>query len=226
MRGMILAAGLGTRLRPVTETIPKPAIPFMNVPLFYYSLEHFRQAGIDSLVINTHYLPDKMRSCVEKSPWLPSSVKFTFEAQRILGSGGGIRFAKEHLEGEGNFFVANGDEVFIPERKQILRNLHDRHLSEKAIATLLVTDNALAGSTYGAVWCDSQMRVWGIGRVAPNSNLKPFHFTGYQILSDEIFRHLPAGENNIFYDVLVNRIGEGHRVMAVKENGLWLGMGK
>lgn len=185
MNGMLLAAGLGTRFRPLTETVPKPAIPFLGVPLIGFMLYEFEQVGLSSLVVNTHHLPEKVEACVRsltKEKNYP--VHFSFE-KKILGSGGGIRAAEKFLtigdlhvgppskyldkngkfetlniqEGKTqNFLVANGDEVILFADDQGLKKMIDFHKSQNALVTLLTTEHKEAGKKLGGVWVSESAR--------------------------------------------------------------------
>ncbi|MBX9768009.1 MAG: NTP transferase domain-containing protein, partial [Bdellovibrionales bacterium] len=149
MKAMILAAGLGTRLRPATLKIPKPAIPLLNVPLVGYSIYLLKAAGVKELVCNTHHLPDIMRDAVLRMTGhnsggpggsltsIFSRVDFSDEEGMILGSAGGLKHAQKFLKGTGEFFLANGDEVFFPKNPQILKRLQEVRQRTSALATLL-----------------------------------------------------------------------------------------
>lgn len=242
MKGMILAAGLGTRLRPLTNTIPKPAIPLLNVPLGYWALYHLTQAGVNQLVVNTHHLPEKIVTLFESVRDKVSTLKFTYEKEKILGSGGGIGHArmflrpsvsifsklfksKARLAEEYSFWVANGDEVLLPEDTYLFKKTWDAHLKNSNLATLIVIENPDVGTKFGGVWCDDEMNVRGFGKTAPSSGLKGYHFTGFQVLNTRVLEFIPEGESNIFYDILVSSIAKNERVQAILAKGIWLETG-
>ena len=112
MRAMLLSAGLGTRLRPVTNALAKPAVPFLGVPLMYWSLEFLKELKPDRVVANLHYLPDTLRSLAPKLA--PLEVRFTHEKGKPLGSGGALWFAKKELDGAETILVANADKHKLP----------------------------------------------------------------------------------------------------------------
>lgn len=226
MKTMLFAAGLGTRLRPVTETLPKPALPLLNIPLIAYPFEVLRPLKPSSLVINTHHLPERMESTARSLGNWNCPVTFSHEAEQILGSGGGVLRARKFLEGEGSFAAANGDEVFFPENPQILEEARKLHFKSKNDATLVVMENELVGTKFGGIWCDENNFVVGIGLKPPRQGLKGYHYTGFQILSDSIFDLIPAtGSPNIFYDVFNPNFANGFRAQVIVAQGLWYEVG-
>lgn len=228
MKAMILTAGLGTRLRPATLKIPKPAIPLLNVPLVGYSIHLLKSAGFTELVCNTHHLPHIMKDAIQRLSKDFKNVDFSDEEGKILGSAGGIKHAEELLKGEPDFLLANGDEVFFPRDPFVMKTLIEHRRKTAALATLLVQEHPDVGSKFGGVWIDSEGHVQGFGKTPPqgSAGLKGLHFTGYQALSTDLFSRIPpAQESNIFYDILVKAIAEGKRVNTVIDQGLWMEMG-
>lgn len=224
---MILAAGLGTRLKPLTDTVPKAAIPLLGVPLGYWPLFHLLKAGVTDLVVNTHYLPEKVVSLFETVRPNLKGLNFTLEKPEILESGGGIGFAKKFLldDSSESFWVANGDEVYLPQSPNLFSDLKHFHDKSSNIATLLVVEHPEVGSKFGGVWCDSEMRVQGFGKTPPTSGLKGYHYTGFQVLSQKVFDYIPEGASNIFYDVLVKAILNHEPIFAYKGDGVWFETG-
>lgn len=184
MNALVLCAGLGTRFQPITNVTPKPAIPFLNVPLLGYSLYYLEQIGVTNLVINTHHLPDKVQAVARQltqaraqMPGRNYSVKFSHEPE-ILGSGGGIAQARSLLgydsalgnaaggagvgaavaaatpHATNDFIVSNGDEVLLFAHGRGYAPLIEFHRAQGALATLLTTDHPEAGRTLGGVWVD------------------------------------------------------------------------
>ncbi len=228
MNLMMLTAGLGTRLRPLTLHLPKPAVPLLNVPLLRYSLTPLEKLGLQNVVFNTHHLPEQLKASVGLEPVGASRVIFSDEQPNILGSGGGIRQAEASLRGLGAFWVANGDSVFFPTPMGAFAELQRHHEDQYPLATLLCTTHPQVGKSLPAVWVDLLGQVQGFGLQPPNGRHDVFawHFTGFQILSDEVFRLIPAaGAPNIFYDVLLPALSQGHSVQAVCVDGTWLETG-
>jgi NDP-sugar pyrophosphorylase family protein len=224
MKAFILAAGKGERLSPITNTWPKPAIPMLNIPLVYYVATPLIRLGVSEIIFNTHHLPKIMAATMQAlEPLLP--VRVSHETDALLGSGGGIWFAKEWLKREHSFIVANGDEILLPESDTWLKDAIETHLANDALATLVTIDQDGLGTKFGAVWCDDKSMVQGFGKTAPREGLTPRHFTGFQIISRRIFNYLPVGESNIFYDVLVKAIPKGEKVVSCHITGRWFETG-
>jgi len=218
MRAMILAAGFGQRLRPHTEKCGKPALPFLNLPLMCYPFFYLSKLGISKLVINTHYSAQSIRQASNKLNY--PQIHFSHENPDILGSGGGIKQAEPLLKGEGNFLVANGDEVLISSHG--LQDFWYSHLKSDAIASLLLCDHPKVGHYFGGVWVDNQNRVKNFGKQPITSNLDGLHYTGFLALSDKIFDYLPQGQaSNILYDALTKAIANGELVRGYFKQNTW-----
>lgn len=227
MKAMILAAGLGTRLRPVTDKLAKPAVPFLNIPLLYYPLNLLREAGVDSLVINTHYHPEQIEALAHSIPGGGFKVDLSHEPGVPLGSGGGIWKAKDHLLGSGDFLVCNGDEVILPKERGVIGKFLDLHRKKNALATILVMHHPNVGTQFGGVWVDDQGNVKGFGKnpLAFGSGLRGYHYIGLLLLNERVFNYLPNGESNILYDALTAAIAKGEQVQTLVSDFTWFETG-
>ncbi|HEX4922571.1 MAG TPA: NDP-sugar synthase [Bdellovibrionales bacterium] len=218
MKGMLLAAGLGTRLRPVTDRIPKPAVPMLNVPMLLYNEYLLRSLELERLVVNTHHLPERIR---ELRPRMKvQDLVFSHEPQ-ILGSGGGIWNAKKHLNDGFHFIVCNGDNIILPKRAGLLEQFMEFHKHHKALSTLMVMEHPDAGVKFNAVWADKAGNVAGIGKTKTGVGTKPYHFIGIQAFSPRIFEYLPEGESNIFQDAILPALQNEQRVLAFTAPVRW-----
>src|SRR5438132_8170745 len=133
MKAMILCAGLGTRLLPLTQRWPKPALPLLGQPLLRYNIAILAQAGCTALCINTHHLPEVMErtarlECARAGMPLPCVLE-----PKIQGTGGGIRGLREQLADD-DFIVLNGDILFAID----LRPIVAAHRASKAFATMVL----------------------------------------------------------------------------------------
>lgn len=225
MKVMILAAGEGTRFRPHTLTLPKPAIPFLGVPLAFHSLALFSDLGSLDLVINTYHLPKKIKQTYAAIENKVHSLQFSDEAGFILGSGGGLKRAQSLLKPVDPFFMMNADEVILPVQSQILEKAYQYHLQSKNISTLLVMKHPLVGSKFGGVWTQED-QVIGFGKVSPAKETQAWHFLGIQILSPVVFQFLPENkESNILYDGLTQALQNGHQVGIFEVDAKWFETG-
>ncbi|HEY8271221.1 MAG TPA: NDP-sugar synthase [Pseudobdellovibrionaceae bacterium] len=208
MNVMLLAAGEGTRLRPYTLIRPKPAIPFLNIPLASYSLAFLEDTRIDRLVVNTFHLPTKIVDLFIHMNHGARRLHFSHEIHQLLGSGGGLGAARDYFKATEDLILMNADEVILPLEKGIIAKAIEQHQKNKAFCTLLTIDHEGVGTQFGGVWVDHKNRVRGFGKKPPGIEcVKGEHFVGIQILSGKVFEYLPNGyPSNILYDVVTRAI--------------------
>ena len=187
-RAMVLAAGFGTRLKPITDTTPKPLVPVAGRPLLEHLLEFLRAGGIEEVIINLHHLGQKIEAHVGDGARFGLRVRYSAE-DPILDTGGGIKKAEPLLAGE-PFVVANGDSLL----EVRLRDLIDWHRARGAVATLALRPDPDA-ARYGLVELDDRDRVCRIVGLPPGAKpgTRAFMFPGLHILEPEVFRWMDAG---------------------------------
>lgn len=200
MNLMLLAAGEGTRLRPYTQSCPKPAMPFLNIPLAAHVLGFVSPLHVTRFVVNTFYLPQKIHNLFESLP-TPVPPKFSDESV-LLGSGGGLKAAQKYFDLSEPIVLMNADEVILPADLEIISKALDHHRKTNALSTLLVMKHPEAGKKFGGVWTKGN-RILGFGKDSIENTDSVWHFIGVQILSSRIFNYLPEGESNILYDAVV-----------------------
>ncbi|WP_277577282.1 sugar phosphate nucleotidyltransferase [Bdellovibrio svalbardensis] len=223
---MLLAAGEGTRLRPYTLTLPKPAIPFLNLPLASHSLGFLNDLPINKLVVNTFHLPEKIHSLFHRIPHNAKELHFSNEVGEILGNGGGLGKARAHFSGGGDFIMMNSDEVILPTDSDVVKKAVAQHKASGAIATLMVMEHHGVGTQFGGVWVDGANQVKGFGKTAIDGTKKAWHFIGVQILSERIFQYIPTtGASNILYDVMAAAIANGESVQCFPFEATWFETG-
>lgn len=186
MKGMILAAGLGTRLWPLTEGRSKPAIPFMNRPLISYSVEYLASFGIREIVVNLHHQPESIREALGDGSRLGVAIHYSYE-EEILGTSGAIDRVRDLLC-DGDFVVINGKIVTDIDLGAAVR----AHTATAAIATLVLRENA-DRERFSVVEVDSNQRISrfaGFPEPATESDA-PLMFTGIQVLSPRILDYIP-----------------------------------
>jgi len=187
--GMVLCAGLGTRLRPLTERVPKPAVPVCGLPLVRFSLALLAGAGVRRAVVNVHHLPaDMARAAREAADTLGIALAVSDEPV-IAGTGGALREAAPLLSGADAIFLVNGDVLFEVDLGAALR----AHRASGALATMVLLPMP-AGARYASVEVDASGAVRRIaGAFGPGGDgLVPWHFSGVHVLSPEILERVPA----------------------------------
>ncbi|HEX8352585.1 MAG TPA: NDP-sugar synthase, partial [Pyrinomonadaceae bacterium] len=223
MRAMILAAGYGTRLWPLTIDRTKPAIPFMGRPLIGYVAEYLARYGFDDIVVNLHHQPESVRSALGGGG--DYGVRFHYvEEPVILGTSGAVGNARALLDGDA-FVVINGKLATDIDLREAL----ETHRRTGALATLVLRPNA-ARERYSTVEVADGL-VKGFGGYPPSDNAggahgaahdAPLMFTGIQILDPRVFEYIPRGVfSHSVTDVYVPAIARGDRVAAHVSGGSW-----
>ncbi|MBQ2151448.1 MAG: nucleotidyltransferase family protein [Bacteroidales bacterium] len=188
MEALVFAAGLGTRLRPVTDTIPKALVPVDGKPLLYHVVSKLKAAGIDRIVINVHHFPDSVIGYVKEQDSFGVDVRFSDERDFLLDTGGGILHARKLLEG-GPFLVHNVDIISDLDIGWFISRTRP-----EALASLVVSER----KTRRYFLFDDDMRLVGwtdtaTGEVrSPYPGLDPdkcrkYAFAGIHYISDRIF---------------------------------------
>jgi mannose-1-phosphate guanylyltransferase len=214
VKAMVLCAGLGTRLRPLTGKWPKPAIPLLGQPLFRYALATLKRGGITDVGINTHHLPDVMEATAKAECELAGmSLTVSREEGVIQGTGGGIRGLRDFLDDD-DFVVLNGDVLFGCDIAGILA----AHQASGADATMVLAPLP-EGEKYNPVELDFSHRVRRIAGHGPGGDrLTPWHFTGVHVMSPSVFDFMnEAGPEDINHDVYPRMLAKdltihGHRI--------------
>lgn len=225
MIALVLAAGFGTRFRPETLTVPKALLPLAGRPILFHVFDHLLEQGADSFVVNTHHLADAMQSAVGDS-YAGFPVAFSFEKD-ILGTAGGVRFARERdLLGSGPFLVANGD---VLATLPLGRLLAARHADGVASALGVVPNAQPHAET--PLWADERGRLVAVGGERPSPDASgPWVFTGLQAANPALVARIPAGYAELAKDVLVPsaRAGDGAFVLVPyrpPDDGLFFDLG-
>lgn len=188
MKAMIFAAGLGTRLRPITDSIPKALVPLNGVPMLQRTILRLKEEGFDEFVINIHHFGQKIIDFLKLNNNFGVNIYISDERSRLLDTGGGILKAKELLYGDEPFLVHNVDIVSdIP-----LRNIYERHCSSEADATLIVSRRKT--SRYLVFDNNRNLQGWinkSTGEIRPagftyRNGYEEYAFGGIHILSPKI----------------------------------------
>lgn len=220
-KGMVLAAGLGTRLRPLTDARPKALIEVGGRAMVEYPLRMLAAAGVEQVVVNLHHLGDLIRTALGDGGRFGLSLRYSRE-DRLLDTGGALVRARPLL-GDEPFVLANCDALFDPD----LTAAWAFHRERGALATLLVRRDAEA-DRYGALDLDPAGRVRRfLGRPAGSAEgLERRMFCGVHLISPEIFDRMPAsGAFSITRDVYLPLVESGEKLFGCDHPGYWRDLG-
>jgi MurNAc alpha-1-phosphate uridylyltransferase len=216
-RAMVLAAGLGLRMRPLTDKRPKPMIEVLGRSMLDRVLDHLEIAGVTDCVVNTHYL-GKMIERALASRTEPRIV-FSHE-EKLLDTGGGVARALPKLGAE-PFFVVNADVVWLDGRRPALARLAQAWDDGKMDACLMVHSTVRAIGYDGSG--DFTVDPLGFVHRRRESHIAPFVFTGMQMLHPRLFKGAPDGAFSL--NVLYDRAEDSGRLFAVVHDGEWFHIG-
>ncbi len=220
MRAMILAAGLGTRMRPLTNSIPKALAPVAGRPLIEYALLFVKAQGIQEVVINLHHQGQKLRETLGNGSTYGLQITYSPE-DPLLDTGGGIKKAQRFLDGE-PFLVLNSDTILDFDLAALLAS----HRQTKAIGTLMLRPNP-DPEQYGRIEADQQGAIRRIrgepGEVTVNAPLATFMFTGCQVLEPRIFDYMQEGRAfSTTHELYPQLIRRGETLQSFIHAGAWL----
>jgi NDP-sugar pyrophosphorylase family protein len=216
VRAMILAAGFGSRLRPLTDHTPKPLIAVAGKPLIAYPLALVRAAGIHEVVINLHHRGDDVRCALGDGSAFGMSITYSRE-DPILDTGGAIKKAQPLLQG-GRFAVLNADIVCDVD----LRAVVDWHTARGALATMVLRRDHRA-ARYGTIEIDARGRIRRfLGRPpAIDEPLTPLMFTGIHVFEPEVFAYMDDGRFGINSTTYPRMLAAGGALYGYTFAGYW-----
>lgn len=215
---MVLAAGLGTRMRPLTDTMPKPMVPVDGKPLLDHVLDRLAEADVATAVVNVHYLPDQIIEHV-KGRTMPR-VLISDERDMVLGTGGGVVKALPLLGGA-PFYHLNADTMWIDSVQPNLLRLAEAFDPARMDVLLLMAPTASSIGYSGSG--DYAMLTDGILRKRKEHEVVPFVYAGAAILSPAIFRNAPSGEFSL--TKMFDAANEQGRLFGLRLEGLWMHVG-
>jgi NDP-sugar pyrophosphorylase family protein len=220
MKAMILAAGFGTRLRPLTDAKPKALIEVAGRPLLEWVLLKLRHSGFESIIINTHHLADQIDSFLKIKHNFGIEIQISHE-EKILETGGGMKRAQDFFAGTTEFLVHNVDVLSTLD----LANFMNCHRAENNLATLFVqpreSKRALRFNAHNLLedrWEAEPVENTAAQRLA---------FNGIHAISTEIFRYFPAEEIFSITDVYLACAANGARIYGFHPGNLyWRDLGR
>lgn len=225
---MIFAAGLGTRLRPLTDTVPKALVKVGGKPMLQWNIEKMIGAGITNIVVNVHHFPDLIREFLAENNHFGIDIRISDETEAILDTGGGLKKAAPLLAGNEPIVVHNVDVLSNLD----LNKLIEFHLSQESLVTLVVRRR----ETDRNFLFDRHMRLTGwinrksgeIREPVPGINLycDMLAFSGIQVI-DPNFLSLISGSGKFSVIDTYLQLAPDYRIMGYEDNSsLWMDVGK
>lgn len=215
---MVLAAGLGTRMRAFSDTIPKPLVPLAGKPLIDHVLDRLAAAGVERAVVNVHYLADQIEAHLEGRA--APLIEISDEREELLETGGGVAKALPEL-GDGPFFVHNSDSVWIegpvPSLERMARAWDPNRMD--TLMLLAPVSNTLGYEGSGDFRMDTEGRVTR----GEEGEALPFVFAGVSIADARLFDGCPQGKFSL--NVQWNRAIAAGRAYGVSHEGVWMHVG-
>ena len=213
-QAFVLAAGLGKRLRPLTDELPKPLIPIFQKPLITFALDHLTAAGVNRFVINTHRMPELFQDFFSENSYSGNSVTLVHE-QDLLETGGGIKNVEPFL-GNKPFIAYSGDILTDVDLEPLIEN----HFRAQNHVTLGLRRNTGLGA--GVVMRNSRV-------VAISNEFNPdenFDYANVSVWNPEIFPKIPPRQKVSFIPILIKWISQGGRIGGVVlDDGHWCNIG-
>ncbi len=222
LKAMLLAAGLGERMWPLTEERAKPSLPLINRPIIAHTLEHLSRHGVQEAVINLHYQPESIRGLVGDGKKYGVRVHYSDEPV-ILGTAGGLKKAEPLLKNSRPLFMLNSDSLSDCDLGAVLK----KHRESGALATMvLVPQDPKAG--YSTVEMDERDRIVRIAGNPPGPSdprTGRYFFAGIHVFEPDIFDAIQPGRSEINSDIYPRIIASGGVVKGYVHTGFWKELG-
>jgi len=219
MKAMILAAGGGTRLYPLTFTLPKPVVPIMNRPTMEHIIRHIKEHGFTNIMVNLHNLPEHIENYFKDGSEIGVNINYSHENEP-LGTAGGVKYVEDFFDD--TFMVIGGDDLHDIN----LSELVNFHKEKKALATIGLSYEKDVHQ-YGVVVVNEEGRIIEFQEKPSNEEAKSHWVNnGIYIFEPEILRHIPAGTFYDFGSQLFPRLKEqGAPFYGFKCKGYWKDIG-
>ena len=225
MQAMIFAAGLGTRLYPLTKTLPKALVPYKNKPLLEHVIRKISSEGFNDIIINVHHFADKIIDFLQKNNNFKLKIHISHEKKQLLETGGGLFYASKYFKNK-PFLVYNVDILSSVN----LKNLYEYHIKNSAIATLAVQNRPSEKRLYFndkkelCKWKNEKTNEEKICKNCDNSPT-PFAFSGIHIISPQIFKFMHNGKYSIIDTYL--SVAKTQKITYFDHSDdIWTDMGK
>jgi N-acetyl-alpha-D-muramate 1-phosphate uridylyltransferase len=221
-RAMILAAGLGTRMAPLTLTRPKPLVELAGKALIDHCIDRLAAGGVDFIVVNVHYMAQMLIDHLEKRQKRDKAIKIHIcdETAAILDTGGAVAKALPYFEGK-PFFTQNSDSLWVEGMGSTMARMNARWNPDTMDALMLMASSVTAIGYDGRG--DFEMDSLGILKRRAELKLAPFVWTGLQIVHPRLLDGAPSGKFPI--GPFWNRSIEKGRLQGIRLDGVWLHVG-
>lgn len=206
----VLSAGFGTRFKPQSLFVPKPALPFFNLPQALYPTSLLKKCGVKDFYYNSHHLPQKLDEALE-----PYFKRKSIYEHEILDSAGGIANARSFLKDYENFWVVNGDSLVLSTEESVFQEAYDYHIKSQSLVTLLGIPQDPKAIRSGLCF-DTENRLTGI-----RNDISSLHFVGFYLFNKEIFNFIKPQKSHIFKDALLKIKSERISVFNLKNTLSW-----
>ena len=217
-QAFVLGAGMGERLRPLTEQLPKPLVPVFHRPLITYAFDHLRSAGIQRFVVNTHHLPNAYAQAFPEQSYQGTPIQFRNESPVRLETAGGIANVRDLLENE-PFLVYNGDILTDLPLKPLLME----HRENGNLVTLVLRSH---GPSLHIAFDPRRGRVTDIRNKLGTGDEGKYLFTGIYACDPAIHEWITPGKVESVIPIFLNMIREGAKIGAVViDDGSWWDLG-
>ena len=222
---MILAAGLGSRLQPVTNNIPKALVDVGGKTMLERTIRHLKQYGFDELIINLHHFPDKIKNYLEEHHHFDANITFSEEKSALLDTGGGLKHASWFFNDDFPFLIHNVDVL----SDLNLKKVYEHHLNQDALATLVVQER----STSRYLLFDPQNRLCGWentkkGRkvvIRESKTMKKLAFSGIHMANPALFEYMPSANVFSIMDVYLKATEKENIVAYQDRESHWFDIG-
>lgn len=227
LRALVLAAGLGTRLRPLTDVTPKPLLPVAGLPILGHTLQHLAAAGCEAAAINLHHRGEQIRERFGDS--FAGMPLIYSEEPEPLGTLGALHPLKSFLGGADLIVLINGDSLCRWPLRKLVRQCQ-RDQSDGALATLLLTATAPVAQFGGGVGIDRDGRILSFRSGDPTDPVRGeavrrHVFAGAHVLSPSLLDRVGPGVSDIVRDLYIPLLGEGGKLTALVTERPWHDLG-
>lgn len=217
-KAMVMAAGLGKRMLPLTETTPKPLVSFAGKALIDHALDRLGKAGIEQVVVNVHHLADQVEDHLQNR--MKPDVTISDERALLLETGGGAKKALEYL-GPEVFYVLNSDSVWQENQKHVLQQLYENWDGERMDSLLMLAETSKSIGYDGAgdfsLNADGTLVRRGKGEQVPYVNM------GIYLIHPRLFENTPKGAFSM--NLLWDRALQNNRLFGLVHGGEWMHLG-